>query len=132
MIVLDASAAVEFLLRTPAAPAVDLWLFAAGQTIHAPHLIDIEVAHVIRRYVAKGDIGAALGHAALSDMTDLPIRRHAHDFLLNRIWELRNSISAYDAAYVALAETLNATLITRDARLARTRGHSAQIEFVSV
>lgn len=130
MIVVDASALLEVLLRTPAAEAVEDRLFAPRQTLHAPHLIDVEVAHVIRRYAANGDIDAGRGRAALVDLADFPLRRYPHDLLLPRIWELRSIVTAYDAAYVALAEALDAPLLTRDRRLAAASGHRAQIELV--
>jgi predicted nucleic acid-binding protein len=130
MIVVDASALVEALLQTPAAEAVERRLFETGETLHAPHLLDVEVAQVIRRYAVKGEIDEARGRAALADLSDFPLRRYPHDFLLPRIWDLRNNLTAYDAAYVALAEALDATLITRDRRLAGAPGHHARIELV--
>jgi predicted nucleic acid-binding protein len=128
VIVVDASALLETLLRTSAAKAVEDRLFAPRQTLHAPHLIDVEVAQVIRRYAANGEIDGERGRAALGDLADLPLRRYPHDFLLPRIWELRNNLTAYDAAYVALAEALDAPLLTRDWRLATAAGHRARIE----
>ena len=128
MIVVDTSALLESLLRTPVAEAVDARLFAEGETLHAPHLIDVEAAQVIRRYAAAGEINMERGRAALEDLNDLPLRRYPHGFLLPRIWELRNNLTAYDAAYVALAEVLDAPLLTRDRRLAGAAGHRARIE----
>lgn len=130
MIVIDASAVLEALLRTPAAKAVEDRLFAHRQTLHAPHLLDVEVAQVVRRYAANGDIDSERGLMALTDLADLPLRRYPHDFLLPRIWDLRNNLTAYDATYVALAEALDAPLLTRDRRLAAAAGHRAQIELV--
>lgn len=130
MIVVDASALLEALLRTPAAAAVERRLFAARQTLHAPHLLDVEVAQVVRRYAAAGDLDAERGRAALADLADFPVRRYPHDFLLPRVWELRNNFTAYDAVYVALAEALGAPLLTRDRRLAAASGHQARIELV--
>ena len=130
MIVVDASALLEALLRTPAARAVEERLFEPQQTLHAPHLLDIEVAQVIRRYAAKGEIDSERGLAALSDLTDFPFRRYPHDFLLPRVWDLRNNLTAYDAVYVALAEALDAPLLTRDQRLAAAAGHHARVELV--
>lgn len=127
MIVLDASAAVELILRTPSATAIEAQLFAPNETLHAPYLLDIEVAQVIRRYAARGELSAARGSAALDDFCDLPVQRYSHDILLPRIWALRNNLTAYDATYIALAEALDATLITRDARLASAAGHSARV-----
>ena len=130
MIVVDASALLEVLLRTPAAKAVENRLFAPDQTLHAPHLLDLEVAQVLRRYAANQDIDSGRGRIALTDLADLSVRRYPHDFLLPRIWELRDNLTAYDAAYVALAEALDAPLLTRDKRLAAAAGHHAQIELV--
>ena len=130
MIVVDASALLEVLLRTPAAGAVENRLFAPGQTLHAPHLLDVEAAQVIRRYAANGDIDRERGGLALDDLADFPLRRYPHDFLLRRIWRLRNNLTAYDAAYVALAEALDAPLLTRDRRLAASPGHHAEIILV--
>lgn len=130
MIVVDASAVLEVLLRTPAASAVERRLFDPAETLHAPHLLDVEVAQVLRRYVASGEIDDARGGAALADLSDLPLRRYPHDLVLPRVWELRHTLTAYDAVYVALAEVLEAPLLTRDKRLAGATGHHATIELV--
>lgn len=130
MIVVDASAVLEVLLQTPAASAIEAVLFAPRQTLHAPHLLDVEIAQVVRRYTAAGEIDAARGRSALADLVDLPLQRYPHDFLLPRIWDLRNNLSAYDATYVALAEALGASLLTRDRRLAAAAGHRARIEVI--
>ena len=127
MIVLDASAV---LLRTPNAEAVERRLFASRQTLHAPHLLDVEIAQVVRRYAAAGEIDQERGRAALADLSDFPPRRYPHDILLPRIWDLRYNLTAYDAAYVALAEALDAPLLTRDHRLAAAAGHHARVELV--
>jgi predicted nucleic acid-binding protein len=119
VIVVDASALLEVLLRTPAAEAVETRLFdEPRQSLHAPHLLDLEVTQVLRRYAAIGEIDEQRGTAALADLVDFPIRRYPHDFLLTRVWSLRSNFTAYDAVYVALAEALNARLLTRDQRLA--------------
>jgi predicted nucleic acid-binding protein len=130
VIVVDASAVLEALLRTPVGKEVEDRLFASRQTLHAPHLLDVEVAQVIRRYAANGDIDDDRGRMAIADLSDFPLRRYPHDFLLPRIWDLRNNLTAYDATYVALAEALNAPLLTRDKRLAAATGHGARIELV--
>ena len=130
MIVVDASALLEVLLRTPAARMLEDRLFAPGQTLHAPHLIDIEVAQVIRRHAAAGEIDAPRGREALADLADFPLRRYPHDILLPRIWELRHNLTAYDAAYVTLAEVLDVALLTRDRRLAAASVHQARIELI--
>jgi predicted nucleic acid-binding protein len=130
MIVIDASALLESLLRTPAARAVERRLFDPRQTLHAPHLLDVEVARVLRRYAANGEIDGARGRAALADLADLPLSRYPHDFLLPRVWELRDNLTAYDAVYVALAEALDAPLLTRDRRMAASAGHHARVDLV--
>jgi predicted nucleic acid-binding protein len=130
VIVLDASAVLEVLLRTPNAEAVERRMFAARQTLHAPHLLDVEIAQVVRRYTAAGELGQERGRAALADLSDLPVHRYPHDVLLPRIWDLRHNLTAYDAAYVALAEALDAPLLTRDQRLAAAAGHHARIDLV--
>ena len=130
MIVVDASAVLEALLRTPAAEAVERRLFQPRETLHAPHLLDVEVAQVIRRYAATGEIGRERGRAAIGDLAGFPLRRYPHDFLLPRVWELRHNLTAYDAVYVALAEALDAPLLTRDQRLAAAAGHRARVELV--
>ncbi|MGH7090797.1 MAG: type II toxin-antitoxin system VapC family toxin [Stellaceae bacterium] len=130
MIVIDASAILESLLGTPAAEAVEERLFQPAQTVHAPHLLDLEIAQVLRRYASARLIEPEHCVAALQAYSDLPILRHMHAPLLLRIWELRNNFTAYDAAYVALAEALGATLVTRDRRLASAAGHHARIELM--
>ncbi len=130
MIVVDASALLEALLRTPVAKVLEERLLDPRETLHAPHLLDIEVAQVIRRYAANGEISSERGRVALADLADFPINRYPHDFLLPRIWDLRNNLTAYDAAYIALAEALKAPLLTRDQRLAAAPGHHARVELV--
>ena len=122
MIVVDASAVLEVLLQTPAAPRISRRLFAPGETLHAPHLIDIEVAQVVRRYERSGALTPVRGAEALADLADLPLHRYPHNILLSRIWQLRHNLTAYDAAYLALAEALRAPLLTRDRALASAGG----------
>ena len=128
MIVVDASALLEVLLGTPAAAAVAARLFDAGDTLHAPHLIDVEVAQALRRVALAGRLDPARGRTALGIVADLSLRRYPHIELLPRVWELRNSVTAYDAVYIALAEALDAPLLTRDAALAAPRAHRARVE----
>ena len=128
MIVVDASAVLEVLLRTPAAQTVEQRLLADGERLHAPHLIDLEVVQVLRRFSTARQIQPEHGPAALTRFSEFPIRRYPHGILLTRIWELRHNLTAYDAAYVALAEALDVALVTRDQRLATTVGHQARIE----
>jgi predicted nucleic acid-binding protein len=117
VIVLDASAAVSGLLN--AGPARDS---LTGDLLHAPHLVDSEVASGLRRQVASGRIIAGDGWAALDTWRRLGITRYATLGLLERIWELRDNLSAYDAGYVALAESLGCSLLTADARISRAPG----------
>lgn len=130
MIVVDASAVLELLLNTPAAAQIADRLFSPGESLHAPHLLDIEVAQVIRRYCRAGELSPERGAEALDDLVNLPLTRYPHDMLLTRIWELRHNLTAYDASYVALAEALEAPLVTRDRRLATASGHDAEIEMI--
>ena len=130
MIVTDASVVLELLLRTPASQAVEARLLEAAETLHAPYLLDVEVAQVLRRYAARNEISSTRGRLGLEILSRLPITRYAHEPLLPRIWALRANMTAYDAAYVALAEALGATLITRDERLSTAAGARAKIELV--
>lgn len=130
MIVIDASAALEVLLQTPAAAAIEARLFQSGQTLHAPHLIDVEVAQVLRRYSATNQVDPIRCRTALGDWLAFPVNRYAHDVLLPRVWQLRANVTAYDAVYIALAEALAAPLVTRDGRLAGAPGHTAKIELL--
>lgn len=128
MIVLDASAAVEILLQTPAGAAWSARLLAPEISLHAPHLLDVEVAQVLRRFVRRGEMTSSRAREALADLVDLPLARYPHDLLLPRAWELRENLTAYDAVYVALAELLGATLLTCDARLSNAPRHKARVE----
>ena len=119
MKVIDASALVELLLGTPRGLQVAEELEDEEESIHMPHLADIEVAQALRRLVAAEAISEQTAGDAIADLAGLAIDRHAHDPLLERIWQLRRNVSAYDAAYVALAEVLDAPLLTCDRRLAK-------------
>jgi predicted nucleic acid-binding protein len=130
LIVVDASALLEALLRTSAAKTVETWLLDPELTLHAPDLIDVEIAQVILRYAAHGDINSERGRSALADLADLRLNRYPHDVLLPRVWKLRNNLTAYDAVYVALAEVLDAPLLTRDRRLAAAAGHHVRVELI--
>ena len=130
MIVVDASALIEVLLNTPSGSRITQRLFDGQETLHAPCLLDIEVAQVLRRYALAGELNATRGLQAIEDLSDFPLTRYPHDLFLSRIWELRHNVTAYDAAYIALAEALDAPLLTRDARLASATGHNAIVEFI--
>lgn len=127
--VVDASALLEVLLQTPAAARVSSRVFAAGETLHAPHLLDLEIAQVLRRYARSGIISARRGNEALQDLADLPLNRYPHVVLLPRIWQFRHNVTAYDAAYLALAEALDAPLVTRDKALA-SAGARVRVEVI--
>ena len=125
MIVIDASVLIELLLRTASAQAVRQKLVGSGRSLHAPHVVDIEVTQVLRRYALAGEIDPDRGKEALADLVAFPISRYAHESLLSRVWEPRNNLSAYDAVYLALAEALDASLLTHDQRLVTAaRRHS--------
>lgn len=127
MKVIDASALVELLIGTPRGLRVAEALEDETESIHMPHLADVEVAHVLRRLVALDAIPERTGEEAIADLQDLDIDRHAHDPLLERIWELRGHVSAHDAAYLALSEVLDATLLTCDRRLAKSAGRTVRV-----
>lgn len=128
MIVLDASAAVEWLLQTPAGQRIEERIFSRHDTLHTVHLLDVEFAQVLRRLVRERTVTTRRADEAIQDLTALRIARYAPVLLLPRIWRLRQNLSAYDASYVALAEELQAPLITRDRRLAAGPGCTAEIE----
>ncbi|MEO7997531.1 MAG: type II toxin-antitoxin system VapC family toxin [Gemmatimonadaceae bacterium] len=126
----DASVIIDLLLRVPGVEALDARLFDNGESLHAPHLIDVEVAHALRKYALRGELSDARGKSALALLKRFPITRHAHDSLLHRVWMLRHNLSAYGATYVALTEGLDATLLTRDAPLSLSSGHTARVELI--
>lgn len=131
MMVLDASAALELLLGRPAAARVWARVTEPNQTLHAPHLIDLEIAQVLRRFAAARELDEARAEQVFADLRALGIERYPHEPLLVRVWQLKANLSAYDAAYVALAEALGAPLLTLDHKLARARGHRARVECVA-
>jgi predicted nucleic acid-binding protein len=128
--VLDASAAIEWLLQTIRGARVEARLFSGPTQLHAPHLLDVEVAQVLRRQVARRIISASRADDALIDLSELPLTRYPHLPFLNRIWKLRDNLSSYDAVYVALAEMLDATLVTCDRKVSLASGHHARIEAI--
>ena len=125
--VVDASAVVEILLKNALGQRVRERILDTGEELHAPHLIDIEVLHVLRRYNLSGAMPVDRVEAAISIFQGLLIERHSHEVVLHRIWELRSNLTAYDAAYVALAELLGVPLVTTDKRLAKAAPHVAEL-----
>jgi len=130
MIVLDASAALELLLRAREHPRLVDRVLRSGETIAAPHVIDVEVAHVLRRFVMTGELAEARAREAIEDHRALGICRYPHDVLLARVWQLRVNCTAYDAVYLALSEALDAPLITCDTKLAAIPGAAASVEVI--
>jgi predicted nucleic acid-binding protein len=131
LIVVDASAVIELLTRSDRGLRVEARILRASETLHAPALIDLEVAQVLRRYVASGQVPEHWAGMALEIVAGLPMTRYLHDPLIRRVWELKDNVTAYDAAYVALAEALRAPLVTCDARLAKASGIHATVDVIS-
>jgi predicted nucleic acid-binding protein len=128
MIVLDASAVIEILLRPERHHPLLVRVLDPGQSLVAPHILDLEVAQVLRRYATGREISASRAEAAFEDYRGLRISRYPHTPLLSRIWALRNNCTAYDAASIALAEALACPLLTCDTALAVVPGHRATID----
>jgi predicted nucleic acid-binding protein len=130
MIVVDASALLEFLLQTSLGARVEARLFGEEGELHVPHLLDVEIAQGLRRLVRTGEVSSGRAEEAIADLTDLDLHRHAHLDLLDRAWTRRDNISAYDAMYVALAEAIEAPIVTCDSPLAKAPGHRARVEVI--
>jgi predicted nucleic acid-binding protein len=128
MIVLDASAAIDWLLQTPAGKRIEGRIFSQNESLHCPHLLDLEVAQVLRRLTREAVISAHRAEEAIDDLLDMQITRYPHFVFLPAIWRQRHNLSSYDSAYVVLARELQATLITRDARLAAAVGRTGNVE----
>jgi predicted nucleic acid-binding protein len=131
VIVVDASALMEFLLQTPLGARVEVRLFRDQDELHAPHLVDVEVVQGLRRLVRTGEVSPGRAEEAIADLADLDLHRHPHLDLLGRAWKLRDNITAYDAMYVALAEAIEARIVTCDSPLAKAPGHRARFEVVA-
>jgi len=130
VIVIDASALVELLVGgTPRAHLVAVRI--RRETLHAPHLIDLEVVSVLRSLEARQVLSAPDASRATGDLVALAMSRYPHEPLVARIWQLRGNLTAYDACYVALAESLGVPLVTCDAKLAAAPGHRAVVELFS-
>jgi predicted nucleic acid-binding protein len=127
VIVLDASALVELVLNTRTGQLIADRISDPARSLHAPHVADVEVTQALRRYVREGNIDSATAAIALEDLRALDLQRHAHEPLLDRVWDMRDNLTAYDAVYVALAEVLDASLLTCDGRLSHAPGIGARV-----
>lgn len=130
MIVVDASALLEFLLQTPLGVRVEARLRDEDE-LHAPHLADVEVCQGLRRLVRAGEVSSARAAEAVDDLANLDLQRHAHTDFVDRAWKLRDNLTAYDAMYVALAEAIDAPIVTCDAPLTKSPGHRARFELLA-
>ncbi len=127
MIVVDTSAVVDLLLESPANSTL-VARFRSVSEMHAPHLIDVEFLSVLRRLVGRDMLTGARADVARRKFNLLPLHRYPHHPLGDRVWALRSAVTAYDGQYIALAELLGLPLVTSDARLAESNGHTAAIE----
>jgi predicted nucleic acid-binding protein len=130
MIVVDASAITELLLQTEIGMRVERRILRDDDDLHAPHLLDVEVLSALRRLVHAGDVLAGRAEEAIDDLGLLRIVRHGHLDLATRAWELRKNFTANDAVYLALAESLDARVVTCDRRFGAVPGRSARIELI--
>ncbi len=125
--VIDSSAVIKTIASTKIEAELADRVEAAAE-LHAPHLIDVEVANALRGLMRSGQITLVRAEGALEDLIWSPILRYPHSLLLARMWDLRDTFSAYDAAFVALSEALDLPLITGDAKLARAAEDLVEIE----
>jgi predicted nucleic acid-binding protein len=129
LIVIDASAEVAILLNIGQdVEGIRSRIARPGETLHIPHLFEIEVLHALRSLTLRGTVSSERARLALERLRDTRFVRYPHTALTERIWELRENLTAYDAAYIALAEALDAPLVTTDVRLARASGIRAAVE----
>ena len=126
--VLDASAIVELVLGTWTGMRIRQRLSDPRISLHSPELVDLEVLNVLRRYVNRDSVAPARAALAIRNLNELDLRRHRHGPMLQRIWSWRANLTAYDAAYVTLAEVMDGPLLTTDGRLARAPGLSIPVE----
>ena len=131
MIVLDASAVSELLLNTDGGRRVAARIADPAESLHAPHLLSVEVAQVLRRYVAARAVPDEIAVAVLADLAAIDIARYPHEPFLPRVWELRANVTVYEAVHLAPAEVLDAPLLTFDQRLAAAPGHGAAVEVLA-
>jgi predicted nucleic acid-binding protein len=130
VIVLDASAAVEWLLQTSSGVQIARRVLSSGESLHTPHLLDVEVAQVLRRAVNTSALSRDRAREAVEDLSQLRLQRYPHFPFLRRVWELHGNLTAYDAVYVALAEALGATLLTCDRKIGSAPGHHARVQVI--
>ena len=128
--VLDASGAIELLLNTAPGKRLAARLADEAEVVHAPHLIDVEIAQVLRRYVLRGPLNERQGAMAIHRWRSFDVERYPHEPFLDRVWQLRANFSAHDAVYLALAEALSTVLVTGDRKLAGAPGAGAAIELI--
>jgi len=115
-------------MATTAGLRVASRVLASGNTLHSPELVFVEVTSAFRRMVSAGTLAQARAEDAIRDLAALRLKAYPHLSLVGRVWELRHNLSAYDATYVALAETLDAPLLTCDGKMSAAQGHHARIE----
>ena len=127
MLVVDASCLFEVVADTPRAAEIAARLAKDVDQL-APHVVDVEVMSVIRAQYLQGRLDGTAAGQAVTDLRDWPGERFGHRWLIERAWELRESVRGWDAFYVALAEAFDATLLTMDERLARAHGPTCRIE----
>lgn len=130
VLVVDTSAILAVLAGRPRIRALAERL-ASDQDLQAPHLIDVELIHALRRLVIRGELSEDRAEDCRTDLADLTIIRYPHHPLVDRMWELRHNLTAYDAAFVALSEALAVPLVTCDSRLVEAPGHQADIHLFS-
>jgi predicted nucleic acid-binding protein len=128
MLVVDASVLAELVVGGPGGAAIAERM--SQEDLAAPHVIDVEVFGVIRREHQRGRLDRTEARQAVEDLQSWPGARYGHRFLLDRAWELRDSVRGWDAMYVALAESLGAPLLTTDGRLAAASGPECEIRVV--
>jgi predicted nucleic acid-binding protein len=129
VIVVDASAVTELLLQTELGRRVERRLYG-DEDLHAPHLLDVEVLSALRRLVQAGEMLPQRAEEAIEDLNSIRLIRHGHLDLATRAWELCQNVTAYDAMYIALAESLDATVVTCDRPFGARPGHSAPIKVI--
>lgn len=131
LIVLDASAAIDLLVGIGAHERIRERIVRRGEDLHAPYLLDVEIVSGLRRLERDGRVTRERAAEALEDLRDLAVRRYPHLGLIERVWQLRHNVTTADAVYIALAEALDAPLITADGRLARAPAHAARVELIA-